>query len=172
MALLERGVKARSYTGGQVSIHTDSSHTKARIRKIDEGRMRADLAEGRLVVVAVFRASMPRAMSLRSAAADRTPLRCARRRPEGRRVPDLHGRRRRLHHRSPHRAGRSARRHTVIFAFVAVEGYSTEMTGVFHLCVFSNVISVPSPCSWKLEQDAQGHPVLPANPPERIMQDP
>src|SRR5438876_3542963 len=54
MALLERGVKARSYTGGQVGILTDSSHTKARIRKIDEERMRADLAEGRLVVVAGF----------------------------------------------------------------------------------------------------------------------
>ena len=54
MALLERGVKARSYTGGQVRILTDSSHTKARIRKIDEERMRADLADGRLVVVAGF----------------------------------------------------------------------------------------------------------------------
>src|SRR6195256_4438152 len=54
MALLERGVKARSYTGGQVSILTDSSHTKARIRKIDEERMRADLADGRIVVVAGF----------------------------------------------------------------------------------------------------------------------
>ncbi len=54
MALLERGIKARSYTGGQVSILTDSSHTKARIRKIDEERMRADLAEGRVVVVAGF----------------------------------------------------------------------------------------------------------------------
>src|SRR6266571_5172661 len=54
MALLERGVNARSYTGGQVSILTDSAHTKARIRKIDEERMRADLAEGRLVVVAGF----------------------------------------------------------------------------------------------------------------------
>ncbi len=54
MALLERGVKARSYTGGQVSILTDSAHTKARIRKIDEERMRADLAEGMLVVVAGF----------------------------------------------------------------------------------------------------------------------
>src|SRR5204862_3527148 len=54
MALLERGVKARSYTGGQVSILTDSSHTKARIRKIDEERMRADLAERTLVVVAGF----------------------------------------------------------------------------------------------------------------------
>ncbi len=54
MALLERGVKARSYTAGQVRILTDSSHTKARIRKIDEERVRADLAEGRLVVIAGF----------------------------------------------------------------------------------------------------------------------
>jgi len=54
MALLERGVSARSYTGGQVSILTDSAHTKARIKKIDEDRMRADLADGRLVVVAGF----------------------------------------------------------------------------------------------------------------------
>jgi len=54
MALLERGVSARSYTGGQVRIHTDSSHTKARIKKIDEDRMRADLADGKLVVVAGF----------------------------------------------------------------------------------------------------------------------
>src|SRR2546426_5899728 len=54
MALLERGIEARSYTGGQVRILHDSSHTKARIRKIDEERMRADLAEGRLVVVAGF----------------------------------------------------------------------------------------------------------------------
>jgi aspartate kinase len=54
MALIERGVRARSYTGGQVRILTDSAHNKARIRKIDEDRMRADLAGGRLVVVAGF----------------------------------------------------------------------------------------------------------------------
>jgi aspartate kinase len=54
MALIELGVKARSYTGGQVSILTDSSHTKARILKIDEERMRADLAAGTVVVVAGF----------------------------------------------------------------------------------------------------------------------
>jgi aspartate kinase len=54
MALLERGVKARSYTAAQVRILTDSSHTKARIQKIDEERVRADLTEGRLVVVAGF----------------------------------------------------------------------------------------------------------------------
>ena len=36
MALMELGVKARSYTGGQVKILTDNAHTKARILNIDE----------------------------------------------------------------------------------------------------------------------------------------
>ena len=54
MALIDLGLKARSYTGAQVRIHTDSAHTKARIRKIDEEGMRADLAEGTVVVVAGF----------------------------------------------------------------------------------------------------------------------
>jgi aspartate kinase len=54
MALLERGVQARSYNGAQVRILTDDAHTKARILKIDEQRMRADLAAGRVVVVAGF----------------------------------------------------------------------------------------------------------------------
>src|SRR5215831_6600289 len=54
MALLARGIKARSYNGGQVRILTDSAHTKARIVKIDEERMRADLAAGAVVVVAGF----------------------------------------------------------------------------------------------------------------------
>jgi len=54
MALIEHGVKARSYTGGQVSILTDSAYTKARILKIDEQRMRSDLAAGLVVVVAGF----------------------------------------------------------------------------------------------------------------------
>lgn len=54
MALKELGLKARSYTGAQVKIVTDSAFTKARILKIDEDRMRADLAEGCVVVVAGF----------------------------------------------------------------------------------------------------------------------
>lgn len=54
MALKKRGVDARSYTGGQVSILTDSAHTKARIQAIDEANMRADLDAGRVVVVAGF----------------------------------------------------------------------------------------------------------------------
>ena len=54
MALNARGFPARSYTGAQVHILTDSAHTKARILDIDESRMRADLDEGRVVVVAGF----------------------------------------------------------------------------------------------------------------------
>ncbi|WP_339802292.1 aspartate kinase [uncultured Marinobacter sp.] len=54
MALQKRGCDARSYTGGQVRILTDNSHTKARIRDIDEANMRADLNAGRVVVVAGF----------------------------------------------------------------------------------------------------------------------
>ncbi|MBR9883020.1 MAG: aspartate kinase [Oceanospirillales bacterium] len=54
MALKKRGVDARSYTGGQVRILTDSAHTKARIQDIETTRMRADLEAGRVVIVAGF----------------------------------------------------------------------------------------------------------------------
>ena len=54
MALMDLGVRARSYTGGQVRILTDSAHTKARIVSIDEQRLRGDLADGTVVVVAGF----------------------------------------------------------------------------------------------------------------------
>ncbi len=54
IALQKRGCPARSYTGAQVHIRTDSAHTKARILDIDEARVRQDLAEGRVVVVAGF----------------------------------------------------------------------------------------------------------------------
>ena len=54
MALEKRGCAARSYTGGQVHIRTDSVHNKARIREIEDKRLHADLAVGRVVVVAGF----------------------------------------------------------------------------------------------------------------------
>lgn len=54
MALTEIGCPARSYTGGQVRILTDSAHTKARIQEIDQDSMRADLDQGRVLVVAGF----------------------------------------------------------------------------------------------------------------------
>ncbi len=54
MALKKRGFEARSYTGSQVRILTDSAHMKARIQQIDVEGMRGDLAAGRVVVVAGF----------------------------------------------------------------------------------------------------------------------
>jgi aspartate kinase len=54
MALMELGVKAKSYTGWQVKFLTDSAYTRARIISIDEERIRADLAQGCVVVVAGF----------------------------------------------------------------------------------------------------------------------
>ncbi|WP_292954611.1 MULTISPECIES: aspartate kinase [unclassified Neptuniibacter] len=54
MALEKRGVAARSYTGAQVKILTDSSHSKARIQDIEVASMQSDLSEGRVIVVAGF----------------------------------------------------------------------------------------------------------------------
>jgi aspartate kinase len=54
MALMDLGLKAKSYTGSQVRIVTDSAFTKARILHIDESRIRADLNAGYVVVVAGF----------------------------------------------------------------------------------------------------------------------
>ncbi len=54
MALKELGLKARSYTGPQVHVLTDSAFTKARIIDIDEKKIRADLESGHVVVVAGF----------------------------------------------------------------------------------------------------------------------
>ena len=54
MALEKRGYPARSYTGGQVSIVTDSAYNKARIKSIERDRIAADLGHGRVVVVAGF----------------------------------------------------------------------------------------------------------------------
>jgi len=54
MALMELGLKAKSYTGSQVKIITDSAHSKARILDIEEHNMRADLDAGYVVVVAGF----------------------------------------------------------------------------------------------------------------------
>ena len=54
MALKDIGVPAKSYTGWQVAVQTDDAHTKARIDHIDGGKMRADLKEGRVVIVAGF----------------------------------------------------------------------------------------------------------------------
>ena len=54
MALMNLGIKAKSYTGAQVRVMTDSAFTKARIVHIDDERLRKDLAQGIVPVVAGF----------------------------------------------------------------------------------------------------------------------
>ena len=54
MALLNEGCRAKSYTGSQVRVLTDSAFTKARIQSIDEQHLRSDLAAGCVPVVAGF----------------------------------------------------------------------------------------------------------------------
>jgi len=54
MALLAIGKKAVSYAGWQVPIKTDSAYTKARIESIDDKRVKADLAEGKIVIITGF----------------------------------------------------------------------------------------------------------------------
>ncbi len=54
MALQQLGCDAISYTGSQVRIITDSEHGKARIKSIDDHRIRASLNAGKVVVVAGF----------------------------------------------------------------------------------------------------------------------
>ncbi|TXT26445.1 MAG: aspartate kinase [Gallionellaceae bacterium] len=54
MALLELGLKAKSFTGGQIRILTDSAFAKARILNIDEQNIRAALNDGHIAVVAGF----------------------------------------------------------------------------------------------------------------------
>jgi aspartate kinase len=54
MALIALGVKARSYTGWQVKVLTNSAFTKTRIISIDQEKIRHDLKNGQVVVVAGF----------------------------------------------------------------------------------------------------------------------
>ncbi len=54
MALKALNVKAKSYTGSQVKILTDSAYTKARILDIESGHIRTDLDNGYVVIVAGF----------------------------------------------------------------------------------------------------------------------
>ncbi len=54
LALIELGIKAKSYTGAQVKILTDDAYTKARILDIDQNNLKADLDAGYVCVVAGF----------------------------------------------------------------------------------------------------------------------
>jgi len=57
LALINLGIKAKSYTGHQVKILTNKSHTKARIENIDSKIIKKDLNEGFVIVVAGFQGS-------------------------------------------------------------------------------------------------------------------
>ncbi|MFN7723636.1 MAG: aspartate kinase [Rubrivivax sp.] len=54
LALQAQGLEAVSYAGWQVPVKTDTSYTKARIESIDDTRVRADLAAGKVVIIAGF----------------------------------------------------------------------------------------------------------------------
>jgi len=54
IALQAEGLEAVSYAGWQVPIRTNAAYTKARIERIDDTRIRADLAQGRVVIVTGF----------------------------------------------------------------------------------------------------------------------
>ena len=57
LALINLGIKAKSYAGHQVKILTNKSHTKARIENIDSKLIKKDLNDGYVVVVAGFQGS-------------------------------------------------------------------------------------------------------------------
>ncbi|MGY0398588.1 MAG: aspartate kinase [Ostreibacterium sp.] len=54
MAIQAEGKKAKSYTGAQVRLVTDNVHSKARIQRIDDAKIRHDLSDGHIVIVAGF----------------------------------------------------------------------------------------------------------------------
>ncbi|HTZ11182.1 MAG TPA: aspartate kinase, partial [Candidatus Margulisiibacteriota bacterium] len=54
MAIHKLGFEAISFTGSQVGIITDSSHTRARIIKINADKIKEELKKGRIVIVAGF----------------------------------------------------------------------------------------------------------------------
>jgi aspartate kinase len=54
LALQADGVRARSFTGAQVRIHTDDAHTKARITSVEAERVRQAVREGEVAIVAGF----------------------------------------------------------------------------------------------------------------------
>lgn len=54
MALMEEGVEACSFTGGQVQVRTDGAYNRARILNIDEEKIKLELSRGKVVVVAGF----------------------------------------------------------------------------------------------------------------------
>jgi len=59
IALQELGVDAISYAGWQVPIETDNAHTRARIHKIEDKRVKKELDAGKVVVITGFQGIGP-----------------------------------------------------------------------------------------------------------------
>ncbi len=59
IALQAIGVKAKSYTGWQVPVKTNSAFTKARIESIDDAKVRSDLNSGHVVIITGFQGVDP-----------------------------------------------------------------------------------------------------------------
>jgi aspartate kinase len=59
LALQELGVKARSWQGWQIPVHTDSAHAKARISSIEGGDLIASMKKGEVVIIPGFQGVAP-----------------------------------------------------------------------------------------------------------------
>jgi aspartate kinase len=94
-----------------VRILTDDAHTKARIREIDDRRLHADLEAGNVVVVAGFQ-GVDEHGNITTLGSRRLGYHGGRAGggAQGRRMPDLHRRGRRVHHGPAHRRRRAAPR--------------------------------------------------------------
>ena len=109
MAIANLGHTARSFTGSQAGVITDSSHGRARIIDVTPGR----ITDGARGGPHRHRRRLPGREPGQQGDHHAGPRRLrhdrrrARRRPQGRRVRDLHRRRRRLHRRPAHRAERA-----------------------------------------------------------------
>jgi hypothetical protein len=106
IALHTIGVPAVSMTGAQAGIVTDGVHTKAKIHNITPKQVHELLNAGNVVIVAGFQGETRRPDHHARPRRFGFDGHCAGRRAQGRPLPDLHGRGRRLHHRPAHRAER------------------------------------------------------------------
>ena len=109
MDLRGRGVNARSFTGRQVGIHTDSAHTKARISRVTADRIKEALSAGVVPVVAGFQGinASSDVTTLGRGGSDLTAVALGGG-AQGRSLHYLYGCGWGLHRRSQHRAGRAS----------------------------------------------------------------
>ena len=106
IVLQSMGITARSWQGWQIPIITDNAHGVARIKDIPGDKIRARLEQGEVAVITGFQGFEPernRISTLGRGGSDTSAVAIAVA-VRGRPLRHLHRRRRRLHHRSAHRA--------------------------------------------------------------------